>query len=107
MYMGGFSTKEIDNLIKKIDSMIEYNTYKLPKNYNKSVDHPSHYNHGSRETIDDIKEHLTGSEWNAYEGVLMFNVYKYIDSTSYNCKRKEYLNKAAWYLNKLIDGVSE
>lgn len=33
-----------------------------------NVNHPSHYNHGGRETIDDIKEHLTGSDWNAYEG---------------------------------------
>ena len=72
-----------------------------------AVEHPSHYNHGGRETIDDIKEHLENSDWNAYQGGLLFNVYKYIDRAPYKGKRVEDLKKAAWYLNKLIDEVSE
>lgn len=72
-----------------------------------NVDHPSHYNHGGRETIDDIKEHLVDSDWNAYEGGLLFNVYKYIDRAPYKGKRLEDLKKAAWYLNKLIEEVGD
>lgn len=30
-----------------------------------SVDHPSHYNHGGRETIEIIKDHLENSDWTA------------------------------------------
>ena len=39
-----------------------------------NVDHQSHYNHGGRETIDDIKEHLENSDWNAYQGGLWFYI---------------------------------
>jgi len=70
-----------------------------------AVEHPSHYNHGGRETIDDIKDHLNDSDWNAYQGGLLFNVYKYIDRAPYKGKRLEDLKKAAWYLGKLIDEV--
>jgi len=72
-----------------------------------AVEHPSHYNHGGRETIDDIKEHLSGSEWDAYQGGLLFNVYKYIDRAPYKGKRLEDLKKAAWYLNKLIEEIGD
>jgi len=72
-----------------------------------AVEHPSHYNHGGRETIDDIKEHLSGSDWDAYQGGLLFNVYKYIDRAPYKGKRLEDLKKAAWYLNKLIEEVDD
>ena len=72
-----------------------------------AVEHPSHYNHGGRETIDIIKDHLNDSDWNAYQGGLLFNVYKYIDRAPYKGKRLEDLKKAAWYLNKLIEEVSD
>jgi len=58
-----------------------------------AVEHPSHYNHGGRETIDDIKEHLENSDWNAYQGGLLFNVYKYIDRAPYKGKRVEDLKR--------------
>lgn len=74
-------------------------------NIDESVNHPSHYNHGGRETIDDIKEHLENSDWNAYQGGLLFNVYKYIDRAPYKGKRLEDLKKARWYLDKLIGSV--
>lgn len=74
---------------------------------NEAVEHPSHYNHGGRETIDDIKEHLSSSDWDAYQGGLLFNVYKYIDRAPYKGKRLEDLKKAAWYLNKLIEEVGD
>lgn len=75
------------------------------QNFAGSVNHPSHYNHGGRETIDIIKDHLEDSDWNAYQGGLLFNVYKYIDRAPYKGKRLEDLNKARWYLDKLIEGV--
>lgn len=125
MFKDDFSTKEIDNLIEKNDKIIQDNTYKLSKNsdaenqveaniemfikthtsLDEPVNHPSHYNHGCRETIDDIKEHLENSDWNAYQGGLLFNVYKYIDRAPYKGKRLEDLNKARWYLDKLIGSV--
>ena len=74
-------------------------------NIDGSVNHPSHYNHGGRETIDIIKDHLEDSDWNAYQGGLLFNVYKYIDRAPYKGKRLEDLEKARWYLDKLIEGV--
>lgn len=74
-------------------------------NTDESVNHPSHYNHGGRETIDIIKDHLEDSDWNAYQGGLLFNVYKYIDRAPYKGKRLEDLKKARWYLDKLIEGV--
>ena len=107
MDTGGFDAKEIDDLIKKITNKIENNVYKLPEESNESVDHPSHYNHGGRETIDIIKDHLNNNDWNAYQGGLLFNVYKYIDRAPYKGKRVEDLKKAAWYLNELIDDVSK
>lgn len=55
---------------------------------------------------DDVfKEHLENSDWNAYQGGLLFNVYKYIDRAPYKGKRLEDLNKARWYLDKLIGSV--
>lgn len=113
----GFDTKEIDDLIKKLTNKIENKVYELPeepkkpegirRNPNESVNHPSHYNHGGRETIEIIKDHLNDSDWNAYQGGLLFNVYKYIDRAPYNGKRVEDLKEAAWYLNKLIDEIGE
>lgn len=75
------------------------------QNFVGSVNHPSHYNHGGRETIDIIKDHLEDSDWNAYQGGLLFNVYKYIDRAPYKGKLLEDLEKARWYLDKLIEGV--
>ena len=69
------------------------------------VNHPSHYNHGGRETIDDIKEHLENSDRNAYQGGLLFNVYKYIGRAPYKGKRIEDIKKARWYLDKLIGSI--
>lgn len=107
MVKNGVTTEELNDGFKKIRSMIENNVHELPEESNKSVDHPSHYNHGGRETIDDIKDHLNDSDWDAYQGGLLFNVYKYIDRAPYKGKCLEDLKKAAWYLNKLIEEVGD
>lgn len=95
--------RDIEYLVAQ---MIEYMHNNLPtEETTDAVDHPSHYNHGGRETIDIIKDNLENSDWNAYQGGLLFNVYKYIDRAPYKGKRLEDLEKARWYLDKLIEGV--
>lgn len=65
---------------------------------------PSHYRQGKFETIDvilDTVQHLNGRE--AY---LVGNIIKYI--SRYNFKNGiEDLEKARWYLNKLIEVIKE
>lgn len=70
--------------------------YKMPDNIN----HPSHYNRGSIETIDIIKNSMSLSE---FEGYLQGNIIKYISRYKYKGKCLEDLQKANWYLNKLIE----
>ena len=77
--------------------MEEYVTEK--KIGNDPVRHPSHYETGKFECIDVMEEAL-GRD--AVEGFCVCNAFKYI----YRNKRKngtEDLEKAQWYLNKLID----
>lgn len=95
--------RDIDYVISE---MIQYMHDNLPKEIkpkSSNVDHPQHYNHGGTETIEVIKERLSDNQWNAYEGGLLFNVYKYIDRAPYKGKLLEDLKKAQWYLNKLIE----
>lgn len=61
------------------------------------VNHPSHYQHGSMETIDKIEFEL------GTRGCIMFclgNVIKYRDRAPYKGNESEDLAKADWYLNK-------
>lgn len=66
---------------------------------NDPVNHPSHYTQGEVECIDAIKASMSKE---AYHGYLKGNVEKYL----WRYKDKENplqdLNKAAWYLGKLI-----
>lgn len=103
--VNGFYIEDSDT-DKQVESIPEMYR-KTHASFDESVNHPSHYNHGNRETIDIIKDHLNDSDWNAYQGGLLFNVYKYIDRAPYKGKRVEDLKKAAWYLGKLIDEVGE
>lgn len=74
------------------------NTVKIKDN----VDHPNHYLQGGRETIETIKD-VTGE---GFKGYLEGNIIKYISRYKYK-NGAEDLNKAAWYLNKLITEVEE
>lgn len=65
-----------------------------------NVNHPTHYNQGSLETIDMLKGTLTKEQ---YTGFLKGNVLKYVSRTEYKGKTLEDYNKAKWYLDKLID----
>jgi hypothetical protein len=63
------------------------------------INSPSHYTDGGIETIDYIEAKLTGPQ---FEGYLAGNVIKYI--SRYQRKHgKQDLEKAQWYLNRLID----
>ena len=66
------------------------------------VNHPAHYLQGGRETIEIIKD-ITGE---AFEGYLTGNILKYISRYKFK-NGAEDLNKAAWYLNKLITEVEK
>ena len=68
-----------------------------------NVDHPSHYNHGGKETIEVLKDFLTEDE---FKGFLKGNVLKYMHRYKFK-NGMEDLNKASWYLDKLKETESE
>ena len=68
-----------------------------------NVDHPSHYNHGGKETIEILNDFLTEEE---FKGFLKGNVLKYMHRYSFK-NGMEDLNKASWYLDKLKEIESE
>ena len=63
-----------------------------------AVNKPPHYNNGGIEAIDYIKQQL-GS---AFVGYLEGNVLKYIHRHKYKGNAKQDLEKARWYLDRLI-----
>ena len=65
-----------------------------------NVNHPSHYQHGGKETIETIKDTLA-SGFNSY---LEGNIIKYISRYKFK-NGVEDLKKARFYLNRLIKEV--
>tara|TARA_R100000426_G_scaffold41654_1_gene32185 strand:+ start:100 stop:315 length:216 start_codon:yes stop_codon:yes gene_type:complete len=63
------------------------------------VNFPQHYNEGGIEAIDAIKASMSLKE---FKGYLKGNVLKYTWRYTYKEKPLEDLNKAKWYLEKLI-----
>ena len=70
---------------------------------NENVNAPQHYLHGKKETIDVINDCMTGDE---YHGYLKGNVLKYVSRYKFKGEPLEDLQKASWYLNRLIKEVS-
>lgn len=67
-----------------------------------NVNHPSHYTTGKFETIDVIQDMLTPE---MFEGFCIGNTIKYL--SRYRHKNGiEDLKKARWYLDKIIDVLS-
>lgn len=64
-----------------------------------SVNHLSHYNQGSIETIDYMKSCLTSDE---FRGGCKMNVLKYISRERHKNELED-LKKARWYLDCLIN----
>ena len=61
---------------------------------------PQHYNEGGIEAIDAITASMSLNE---FKGYLKGNVLKYVWRYAYKKKPLEDLNKAKWYLEKLIN----
>ena len=66
------------------------------------VNHPPHYNQHGVECIDAIKA-TTGKHFSDY---LKGNIMKYLWRYNYKGKPEEDLQKAKWYLNRLISEVA-
>ena len=67
-----------------------------------NINRPPHYNRGDIETIDMIKNSMSLSD---FEGYLQGNVIKYISRYRYKGTALEDLQKAQWYINRLIKEV--
>ena len=68
-----------------------------------SVNAPAHYLHGKKETIDVISDCMTADE---YHGYLKGNILKYFSRYKFKGEPLEDLQKAHWYLNRLIQEVN-
>lgn len=67
------------------------------------VARPEHYNSGGVECIEAIKASMSAEE---YRGYLKGNTLKYLWRYSYKGKPKQDLEKAKWYLERLIGEIS-
>jgi hypothetical protein len=67
------------------------------------VNKPQHYNTGNIECIEAIQESMSAE---AFKGYLKGNCLKYLWRYDYKGKPSEDLEKAGWYLNRLIREVS-
>ena len=70
--------------------------------YTDPVERPSHYVNGEIECIDAIQAATTQEE---FEGFLRGNVLKYLWRCNLKSNKTEDLNKARWYLNRLIEEI--
>lgn len=68
-----------------------------------NVNHPAHYNTGTIEVINYIKDKLN---YESFTGYLTGNIIKYISRYKFK-NGVEDLEKARWYLNYLIDYIKE
>ena len=64
---------------------------------------PSHYMHGKKETIDVIRDCMENDE---YHGYLKGNVLKYVSRYKFKGEPLQDLEKAQWYLSRLIKEVN-
>ena len=90
-------------------------TYKYEKDYSHDVSYenerkhnnvhsPSHYMHGKKETIDVIRDCMENDE---YHGYLKGNVLKYVSRYKFKGEPLQDLEKAQWYLNRLVKEVKD
>ena len=72
---------------------------------NDIVNHPSHYTAGKHEVIDIIESITNSMELTPFEGYCLGNAIKYIARYK-NKNGVEDLNKAKWYIDKLIGNAT-
>ena len=94
------SREELASYIVHPDDLISFTGYPKEEEEEDVVNNPSHYNTGNIECIEAIEESMTPE---AYKGYLKGNCMKYLWRYDYKGKPVEDLEKAAWYLNKLIE----
>jgi hypothetical protein len=68
------------------------------------VNHPPHYTSGGIETIDYMEAKSTSEE---FRGHLRLTTIKYLSRAGLKDDTLQDLEKAAWYLNKLIEHVKQ
>ena len=73
------------------------------------VNHPPHYKKGDMEAIDVIELVVSGQRTGdqGFVGYLLGNIMKYLLRFPHKGKPIEDLNKARWYLDKIISVVSK
>ena len=71
--------------------------------YYNNVNRPAHYLHGKKETIEVIQDCMTDDE---YHGYLKGNVLKYVSRYKFKGEPLEDLQKAQWYLDRLVKEVN-
>ena len=74
----------------------------MVKNKEDNVNSPNHYKQGKKETIDVIRDCMTDDE---YHGYLKGNVLKYVARYKFKGEPLQDLQKANWYLRRLIKEV--
>ena len=72
-------------------------------NKDDNVHSPAHYKYGKKETIEVIRDCMTEDE---YHGYLKGNVLKYVARYKFKGEPLEDLQKAQWYLNRLVKEVT-
>ena len=91
---------------KKIKTFAEPELVLVKKNdsipVRDNVNHPDHYTNGKIECIDYIQDKLTDDE---FRGYIKGNVMKYITREKHK-NGDEDIKKAQWYLNRLVDVIS-
>ena len=73
--------------------------FKSDLEHHDNVHSPSHYKHGKKETIEVIQDCMTDDE---YHGYLKGNVLKYVSRYKFKGEPLQDLEKANWYLGRLI-----
>tara|TARA_R110000824_G_scaffold131926_2_gene294209 strand:- start:171 stop:614 length:444 start_codon:yes stop_codon:yes gene_type:complete len=83
-----------------IDDATEKEWSEVGKKLLDEVNKPEHYNTGSVECIEAIQATLSGEE---FKGYCRGNAVKYLWRCMYKGKSKQDLEKARWYLERLLD----
>ena len=79
-------------------------THKNPAKEDPEVVRPDHYTMGGIEVLDIMKAKLSKEK---FEGYLEGNVVKYMMRSAYKGKRVQDLAKARYYLDRLLEEISE
>tara|TARA_B110000285_G_C15048409_1_gene575643 strand:+ start:494 stop:838 length:345 start_codon:yes stop_codon:yes gene_type:complete len=94
--------KEIPAVENSIDNAMAKSHYWANSKQEDVVNSPSHYTNGSIECIEGIQASMSSS---AFKGYLKGNVQKYLWRYEMKGKPAEDLQKAQWYLAKLLNVV--